>query len=335
MIRVSYEQAVSKMQKALSRFLPAETARHFAEIFADNSLDGVHSHGMNRFPRYISDIENGICDASVLSAEKISAFGALECWDAHFGIGPVIAEAAAAQAAELAAAHGIGCIAVRNNSHWLRAGRYALQIAEKGFAGICFTNTCMNLSAWGAKTFSTGNNPISMSIPRKKAPLMMDMAVSQYAYGKLEVMAQEGKMLDFPCGFDSQGNETCDPRKIIEGGAMYPMAMWKGNALSIMLDLMAVTLSAGRSSLEMGVPADGEKGMSQVFIAINPAALGEMDKVEEKLEATINFFHGLKENGEGNVHIPGENLENIRKDNMRNGIPVTDATWDAICQLAI
>ena len=73
-------------------------------------------------------------------------------------------------------------------------------MADAGLMGICFTNTCMNLTAWGTLEPSTGNNPITFAIPREKGSLVMDMAVSQYAYGKLEIMAQEGKMLDTPCG---------------------------------------------------------------------------------------------------------------------------------------
>ena len=96
-----------------------------------------------------------------------------------------------ARAIELAKAHGIACVALRNNSHWLRAGRYGLMMADAGLMGICFTNTCMNLTAWGTLEPSTGNNPITFAIPREKGSLVMDMAVSQYAYGKLEIMAQE------------------------------------------------------------------------------------------------------------------------------------------------
>ena len=276
-----------------TRFMGEEDAKHFAEIFAGNSLDGIYSHGMNRYPRYISDMESGLCDPKVTKAEKVGGFGALEVYDAHFGVGPLIAEQMTARAIELAKAHGIACVALRNNSHWLRAGRYGLTMADAGLMGICFTNTCMNLTAWGTLEPSTGNNPITFAIPREKGSLVMDMAVSQYAYGKLEIMAQEGKMLDTPCGYDADGNPTCDPQKICESGRMMPMAMWKGSALSIMLDLCASMLSAGRTSRMIGLMSDGEKGMSQVFIAIHPAAVVDMKAVEAQMEETIAFLHSL------------------------------------------
>lgn len=331
MIYVQYEEAVERMSRGLERFLNAQDAKRFAEIFAGNSLDGVYSHGMNRYPRYLSDMESGLCDAKVTQAERVSGLGGLEVWDAHFGVGPLIAQQMAERAIELARTHGIACVALRNNSHWLRAGRYGLMMADAGMMGLCMTNTCMNLVAYGAKEPSTGNNPITIAIPRRAGSLVMDMAVSQYAFGKLEIMAQEGGMLDTPCGYDTDGNLTNDPKKIVESGLMTPMALWKGSALSIMIDLMVSMLSLGRTSLAIGTPADGEKGMSQMFVCMNPAAVIDMDKAEAQMEKTIAFLNSLEpKDGVHGVHAPGENLEKTRARNRECGIPVTEDTWQKI-----
>ena len=335
MIYVQYDEAVERMARGLERFLNAQDAKRFAEIFAGNSLDGVYSHGMNRYPRYLSDMESGLCDAKVTQAERVSGLGGLEVWDAHFGVGPLIAQQMAERAIELAGTHGIACVALRNNSHWLRAGRYGLMMADAGMMGLCMTNTCMNLVAYGAKEPSTGNNPITIAIPRRAGSLVMDMAVSQYAFGKLEIMAQEGSMLDTPCGYDTDGNLTNDPKKIVKSGLMTPMALWKGSALSIMIDLMVSMLSLGRTSLEIGTPADGEKGMSQMFVCMNPAAVIDMDKAEAQMEKTIAFLNGLEpKDGVHGVHAPGENLERTRARNRERGIPVTEDTWQKIVRAA-
>ena len=331
MMYVSYEEAVRAMERGLARFMPQAQAHRFAEIFAGNSLDGVHSHGMNRYPRYIGDMESGLCNANVYEAERVSGVGGLEVWDAHFGVGPLIAEQVTRRAIDLAKAHGVGCVALRNNSHWLRAGRYGLMMADAGMMGICMTNTCMNLVAYGAKEPSTGNNPITFSVPRRAGSLVMDMAVSQYAFGKLEIMAQEGKMLDTACGYDVNGELTNDPKKINESGLMMPMALWKGSALSIMIDMMAAMLSMGRASHEIGMPGDGEKGMSQLFICMNPAAVGDMEAMDAKIEQTVAFLSQLEmREGSSGVHAPGENLARIRAKHMEQGIPVTEAPWEKI-----
>ena len=335
MMYVSYNDAVEAMTRGLEAYMPADKAHHFAEIFAGNSLDGVYSHGMNRYPRYLGDMKSGLCDANVTQAERVSGMGGLEVWDAHFGVGPLIAEQMAERAVELAKTHGIACVALRNNSHWLRAGRYGLMMADAGMMGLCMTNTAMNLVAYGAKESSTGNNPITFAIPRKAGSLVMDMAVSQYAFGKLEIMAQEGGMLDTECGYDVDGNLTNDPKKIIESGKMMPMALWKGSALSIMIDLMVSMLSLGRTSLEIGDPSKGEKGMSQMFICMNPAAVVDMDKAEAQMEKTIAFLNGLEpKDGKHGVHAPGQNLEKTRARNRKQGIPVTEETWQKILDAA-
>ena len=334
MIYVTYEEAVSTMERGLARFLAADKAHHFAEVFAGNSLDGVYSHGMNRFPRYISDMEAGLCDASVTQAERVSGLGGLEVWDAHFGVGPLIAEQAAQRAVDLAREHGVACVALRNNSHWLRAGRFGLMMADQGMMGLCMTNTCLNLVAYGAKVPSTGNNPICFAVPRKAGSLVMDMAVSQYAFGKMEIMAQEGGMLPTPCGYDMDGNETNDPAEIVRSGLMMPMAQWKGSALSIMVDLMVSMASLGRTSLTIGGMKDGEKGMSQLFICLNPAAVVDMEAAEAQMEKTIEFLGSLEaREGMSGVHAPGENLEKTRARNRERGIPVTEATWAKIQEL--
>jgi len=335
MLYIPYDQAVETMAVTLRRYLPEDEARHFAEIFAGNSLDGVYSHGMNRFPRYIADIESGLCDAGVTRAERVSGFGALEVWDARFGVGPLIAEQMTRRAIELAREHGVSCVALRNNSHWLRAGRYGLMMADAGMMGICFTNTCMNLVAYGAKEPSTGNNPMVIAIPRKRGSLVMDMAVSQYAFGKLEIMAQEGKTLDTPCGYDREGNPTSDPREILDSRMMMPMALWKGSALSVMLDLAAASLSLGRTSLEIGPAGQGERGLSQAFICLNPAAAVDAGEMDARIERTVEFLEGLASApGMGGARVPGTGLDATRRRNLQNGIPVTEETWRKITDAA-
>lgn len=335
MVYVTYDQAVDAMTRGLLRYMDEERAKEFAQIIAGNSMDGIYSHGMNRYPRYLRAMESGICDPSVREIEKVAAFGALETWDAKEGIGPLMARQATARAIALAKEHGVACVALRNNSHWLRAGRYALDMAQAGLCGICFTNTCQNLAPWGCMEKAIGNNPIAMAIPRGDAPLLMDMAVSQYAYGKMEIMAKEGKRLDVPCGYNKAGEETCDPKEIVDGGVMTPMAMWKGNALSVMLDLMAAMLSGGRTSLDMGTGSDNERGMSQVFIAMHPAAVGDMEEIERRMQRTLDALHALPVTpGQPGVRAPGENLAATRARHAREGIPVAEDTWESILAAA-
>ena len=142
-------------------------------------------------------------------------------------------------------------------------------------------------------------------------------------------------MLDAECGYDVDGNLTNDPAKITESGLMMPMALWKGSALSIMIDMAVSMLSLGRTSREIGGTSKGEKGMSQMFICMNPSAVVDMDEADAKIEETVAFLGSLEpREGMTGVHAPGENLAATRKKHMESGIPVTEATWEKIVALA-
>ena len=142
-------------------------------------------------------------------------------------------------------------------------------------------------------------------------------------------------MLDAVCGYDVNGVPTNDPVKINESQMMMPMALWKGSALSIMIDLMAASLSLGRASHVIGTAAGGEKGVSQVFICINPAAVIDPDAMDAQIEDTVAYLSSLEPmQGMGGVHAPGENLERTRAHNLENGIPVTEETWVKITAAA-
>lgn len=149
-MRVFYEEMKEKLQSILVKYgFDEKRAEESAKNFADSSLDGVYSHGYQRFPRVIDYIQKGYIDVNAVP-EKITGFGAVERWDGHLGMGNLNAKMAMQRAVELAAQLGIGMVAMSNTNHWMRGGAYGWQAAEAGCIGICWTNTCPNMPAWGA-----------------------------------------------------------------------------------------------------------------------------------------------------------------------------------------
>ena len=149
-MRVFYEEMKEKLQSILVKNgFDEKRAEESAKNFADSSLDGVYSHGYQRFPRVIEYIRKGYIDVNALP-EKITGYGAAERWDGHLGMGNLNAKLAMDRAIELAGKHGIGMVAMSNTNHWMRGGTYGWQAAEAGCIGICWTNTCPNMPAWGA-----------------------------------------------------------------------------------------------------------------------------------------------------------------------------------------
>lgn len=330
-MRVAYETMVNEFKRVLmKRGFSEKGAFDAATIFAQNSLAGVYSHGLNRFPRFVSYLEKGEIDPNVTATTEIS-LGAFERWDGHRGFGPLNAKRAMDRACELAKQYGIGIVALGNNNHWMRGGSYGFQAADNGCIGICWSNTCPNMPAWGGKDKKIGNNPMILAIPRANGQhVVIDCAVSQFSYGKIEDCRLKGLQLPVPGGYDSEGNLTTDPAEIEKTWRVLPMGYWKGSGISIALDMIATVLTNGNSVQTIGT-FDDEVGLSQIMIAIDPAK-GNSGEVTEKIVndiiADVKSSIPVKEGTE--VLYPGEPEAKNVADNMENGIPVVEEVWNQI-----
>ncbi len=148
-IRVPVEVAVQTMATALAlRGMPEGRADLSASLFAEATLDGVYTHGLERFPRFAKYIDQGWVKPDA-EPKLVAAAGALERWDGQQGPGNLNAVAMADRAVELARVHVLGCVALANTNHWMRGGQYGLRMADAGFAALNWTNTTANLPAWG------------------------------------------------------------------------------------------------------------------------------------------------------------------------------------------
>ena len=171
-----------------------------AEIFTLNSVEGVYSHGVNRFPRFVSNIKDGYVRPDA-EPSLVQNSGSLEQWNGNLGPGPLNAVFATDRAISIAHEKGIGMVAMANTNHWMRGGTYGWQAAKKGCVFLGWTNTCANMPAWGAKDPRLGNNPFVIAVPFNEEAIVLDFAMTQFSYGKMESYMTEGKQLPFPGGF--------------------------------------------------------------------------------------------------------------------------------------
>ncbi|NLJ44165.1 MAG: 3-dehydro-L-gulonate 2-dehydrogenase [Bacteroidales bacterium] len=333
MVLVQGELMRSEFRRILIRNgFTEEKADICAGIFMMNTLDGISSHGVNRFPRFVEYITKGIVNPDA-EPSLISSSAAVEHWDGNLGPGPLNALKATQRATELASLHGIGMVTLRHTNHWMRGGTYGWNAAGKGFAFLGWTNTMANMPAWGAKDCRIGNNPLVFAMPFREEAIVLDFAMSQYSYGKLEVYKLAGEKLPYPGGFDSHGNLTDDPSEILLTWRALPIGYWKGSGLSLMLDIFAASLSGGLSTSEIS-QKDAECSLSQVFIAISMKSL----PVGRDFQETINnIITDLKKSDPvvpGNEpRYPGENTVRLRNKNLSEGIPVNEEVWDYILSL--
>ncbi len=325
----------TKLHEALSTALQklgfeAGRAQACARLFAQTTCDGVYTHGVNRFPRFIAMVRNGNIDVAA-SPELIARFGALERWDGRKGPGNLNAYASMERAIALSREHGLGCVALRNSNHWMRGGTYGWQAADAGLIGICWANTLPNLPPWGGAEACLGNNPITFAVPRKNGHVVLDMAMSQFSYGALAAYRSRGEMLPFDGGFDTEGNLTRVPAAFERSLRSLPIGYWKGSGHAMMLDMIAAMTSLGNATHQFSKDPLQESGLSQIFLAINPAALGSEDVLSQIADAVVASLHNCTPTEKGtSIRYPGEKTLWTREENLKLGVPVEDAVWAEI-----
>jgi 3-dehydro-L-gulonate 2-dehydrogenase len=326
MLRVSYQELYAALLRVLLKtgFAP-ERAGLCARLFAETSLDGVYSHGLNRFPRFAEMVRRGVVDAQA-EAVRVSEAGAMERWDGRLGPGNLNAYRAMERAVELARERGMGCVALRNTNHWMRGGSYGWQAADAGVIGICWTNTMPNLPPWGTSDPRIGNNPLVIAVPRPSGHVVLDTAMSQFSYGALASYRTRGEQLPVVGGFDSEGRLTRDPGAIEESGRPLPIGFWKGSGLALMLDMLAALLSGGQATHQLPANPDLEAGLSQVFLAFNISSPDGPESAARLVDRIIEHLQMPSPEGE-KVRYPGERTLATRRLNLERGIPVEPDTW--------
>jgi 3-dehydro-L-gulonate 2-dehydrogenase len=332
MARIPLVQAVDRLARLLLvAGVPTHRARHLAELYVQASADGVYSHGIHMVPNLLRSLRAGEVPDLNSDPKLVSLFGALERYDGNRGLGPLNAEFCIDRAMTLADTHGIGCVALRNTRHWGRPGNCGWRAAERGYLAILWTNTPPNMPAWrgdmqrGDSTDAIGNNPIVFAVPGEDGHhLVLDMAMSQFSFGRLQTLRSDNKQLPVAGGVDSKGNPSTDPAAILDGGHPWPIGFWKGSGLAIVLDAFAAILSDGANSA-MLKPGQGDPGVSQVFIAFQPRHLGGKGAAQRTAEI-------IRDLSEKNPHCryPGQAALASRRKSETEGVYIRDDVWDEL-----
>lgn len=324
------------LQKVFSEILiknglNAGKALQCAEVFTANSIDGVYTHGVNRFPVFVQYIKDGFIN-TVAEPTLQSDFAGVEQWDGNLGPGPLNAIHATNRVIHLSRQYGIGCVALARTNHWMRGGYYGWLAARENKILIAWTNTIANMPAWNAVDRRLGNNPLVLALPYGGEAIVLDMAMSQFSFGALEMAAMKKEKLPVQGGYDDKGNLTNDPAAIIETGRLLPAGYWKGAGLSLLLDVLATVISGGFSTGQ--ITAQGsESGVSQVFICIDPEKFHNVALVEGTIHGIISNYNDSVSSSGKKVSYPGERVLQTRKNNQVEGIPVLKEVWDKILQL--
>ena len=333
-VKISSHEMRRVLESAFHKYsFSKEQAEILANTHTESSLDGVNSHGINRVPIFLDYVNKGLVKIDSIPT-LIASMGSIERWDGNLGSGILNAISCTDRSILLAKEHGMGMVALRNTNHWMRGGTYGWRASEQGCISIMFTNTTPNMPAWGGKENRIGNNPLVISIPRKEGHIVLDMALSQFSFGKMENLHLKGEQLPFHGGWDTNDQLSKNPKDIMASGRALPIGYWKGSALSMVLDMLATLLSAGNSTYKIGQKGS-ETAISQVFLCIDPSFFTDSELQEKLVNEIIQYTHDVHPMKKGgSTFYPGERTLATREKNNKEGMQISAKIWEQVLSLA-
>ncbi len=303
-----------------------------ADHLVDASLMGHDSHGIIRISKYVDWVGAG----QVLPnrhAEIVKDRGALLVVDGGFGYGQVIGKEAMDLAADRAHRHGMASLAIRNSGHLGRIGAWPEQLAERGLASVHFVNTSgfgILVAPHGGSDRRLSANPIAAGVPLAgSAPLVLDIATSLVAEGKIQVARNKGETLAEGLVLDGQGQPTTDPEAFYASppGSILPFGGHKGSGLSFFCEVLAGSLSGGFASNPQS-PTAGRLVNNMLSLVFDPDAFGSAAAFAEdvkRLAAWTKESPPIEPGGK--VLLPGEIEIAQRREREIVGLPIDEATW--------
>lgn len=307
--------------------VPAEDASLVADTLVRADLRGHSSHGVMRLGWYVARIRSGVMKA--VTEPEIFGSGAIATIDGRDGVGQVIARLAAVQAVERAKVHGVGVAAVRSSNHFGAAAYYTLMAPREGCVALLTTNASPAMAPWGGRKKVVGNNPWSVAAPAGRyAPVVLDIANTVVARGKIYLARQEGRPIPEGWAIDKQGRPTTDPVEALTG-VILPMGEHKGYAISFVLDVLSGVLTGSEFGTRVHGPYQAEErsGCGHLMVALDIQAFQPLAEFEARMERLIEEVKAVPlAAGFDEVFYPGEREARTEERNLRHGLALPEKT---------
>ncbi|WP_128377196.1 Ldh family oxidoreductase [Streptomyces cavernae] len=317
--------------------LSARAAATVAHSLVEADLRGTPSHGVLLVPMYVERLRKGSVSTHE-TAEVVLDTGAIAVLDGRHALGQLTGDQAMDLAVGKARTHGIGAVTVRHAFHFGGAYRYARTAAAAGCIGVAAANTRPLMPAPGGAAAVVGNNPLAVGIPTGDGePILLDMALSEAALGKIRLAAQEGRPIPPTWATDSEGTPTTDPAEAL-AGLLLPAAGHKGYGLALVVDVLSGVLSGGAFGGGVrGLYADTTtpNDCAHFFLALDVSAFGEQAGFEHRVGELAEQITGSpKAPGTERLLLPGQ-LEAARQAAARHtGVPLDASVLDALRETA-
>ncbi len=338
-LRISTQKLEAFIARAMEAVdVPAADAKVIAELMTRADVQGSEGHGIFRLPQYIRRIKGGAVNVRPTVKVAREAAG-MALVDGDNGMGHVVMRFATEKAIEKAKTAGVAWVGVRWSNHAGPASLYAgMPLAHDMIGLYLAVGNANHLPPWGGIDMLLSTNPIAVALPAgDEPPIILDMATTVAAYGKVKTKAQRGETMPEGWMIDRQGKPLTDPQRSNEG-FLLPIGGYKGYGLALVFGLLAGTLNGaamGRDVVDFNADDTTPTNTGHVIVAINIAAFQPVAEFKKSVDALIRDIRGGKRlPGVDAIRLPGEGSHRARADRLKNGIPLPPALADALAKLA-
>ena len=338
-MRVSSQQLEAFIARALVAVgISGAESKSIAELMVRADLNGADGHGVFRLPQYVRRIKAGAVNLKPDIRVEREAPG-MALIDGDNGMGHLVMRFATEKAIEKAKHAGVAWVGVKWSNHAGPASLYAsMPIAHDMIGLYLAVGNANHLPAWGGIDMLLSTNPIAVGVPAgAEPPIVLDMATTVAAYGKVKTAAQRGEAMPEGWMIDREGRPLTDPRRADEG-FLLPIGGYKGYGLALVFGLLAGTLNGaamGRDVVDFNHDDTTPTNTGHAIVAISLAAFGDVADFKRRVDELVRDIRASKRlPGVDAIRLPGEQSHAKRAERVRLGIPLPDPLLKSLDQLA-
>lgn len=300
-----------------------------AGYLAEADERGHPSHGTDQLPAYVRGFRDGHLNPRP-EVTVATRRGALAVVDGDNGLGHVVADRSMGLAVEMAREHSIGLVTARESNHFGMAGHWPLKAVREGMVGFTTTNGPPVMAPWGGRVGAICNNPFAWGIPAgEEPPILLDMALTSGARGKVRLAAQQAREIPAGWALDSEGQPTTDAQAALDG-VMLPLAQHKGSAVAIVNEVLSSALSGSLFLTQITSVTMASSGVHEswrvghMFMALDPGALRPPEEFRAHVDEIIRQLRATPAApSTDGVAVPGAGAHARQAEARRRGVPLS------------
>jgi len=318
--------------------LPTTDAEQVARLMILADLRGSDGHGIFRLPQYVRRIRAGGTNVRP-HIRVVQETEATALVDGDNAMGHLVMHFAAQVAIEKAQHAGIGWVGVQQSNHAGPAALYAMMPLARDMIGVYIAvGSANHMPPWGGIELLLSTNPIAFAIPAcEEPPIVLDIATSVTAYGKVKTKAQRDEPMPEGWMIDARGNPLTDPKRA-EEGFLLPIGGYKGSGLALVFGLLAGTLNGaafGRDVIDFNKDDKTPTNTGQVIVALDIARFSPIEKFKRNVDEVIrDFRNSQRMPGVDHIRLPGEQSHATWRERSAAGIPLPDVLLENLQQVA-